>query len=204
MYVGWDEGILGSASSAPMSLGEKATLTIPAYVIFYWLLSLTTNVYHQRLWVRQPVSLRYRYTIPRPFHIHHHASSDARTLQYLCGSTSHARRFIRRSFNLVDATSNNTQLIFFPEVSPDSFLPIPDWSCKCPTRILVYTPHHSSQFFFNRRHLLTAILLDVACKRTYLCPAFCPAWNFQSFTHDAHFTLKYALFYQSGMLTQPQ
>ncbi|KAF2684367.1 peptidyl-prolyl cis-trans isomerase [Lentithecium fluviatile CBS 122367] len=27
---GWDEGILGSGSSAPMSLGEKATLTISA------------------------------------------------------------------------------------------------------------------------------------------------------------------------------
>ena len=27
---GWDEGILGSDSSAPMSLGEKATLTISA------------------------------------------------------------------------------------------------------------------------------------------------------------------------------
>ncbi|KAF2705607.1 peptidyl-prolyl cis-trans isomerase [Pleomassaria siparia CBS 279.74] len=27
---GWDEGILGSTGSAPMSLGEKATLTITA------------------------------------------------------------------------------------------------------------------------------------------------------------------------------
>ncbi|KAF2242927.1 peptidyl-prolyl cis-trans isomerase [Trematosphaeria pertusa] len=27
---GWDEGILGSASAPPMSLGEKATLTISA------------------------------------------------------------------------------------------------------------------------------------------------------------------------------
>jgi FK506-binding protein 1 len=31
--AGWDEGILGSSDSAPMSLGEKATLTISAYVM---------------------------------------------------------------------------------------------------------------------------------------------------------------------------
>lgn len=31
--TGWDEGILGSASAPPMSLGEKATLTISAYVM---------------------------------------------------------------------------------------------------------------------------------------------------------------------------
>jgi hypothetical protein len=30
--TGWDEGILGSASSSSMTLGEKATLTISAYV----------------------------------------------------------------------------------------------------------------------------------------------------------------------------
>ncbi|KAJ4291628.1 hypothetical protein N0V90_009523 [Kalmusia sp. IMI 367209] len=28
---GWDEGILGTSGSAPMSLGEKATLTITPY-----------------------------------------------------------------------------------------------------------------------------------------------------------------------------
>lgn len=37
MGTGWDEGILGSGSSAPMSLGEKATLTISAYVKPHWL-----------------------------------------------------------------------------------------------------------------------------------------------------------------------
>lgn len=30
--TGWDEGILGSYEAAPMSLGEKATLTITPYV----------------------------------------------------------------------------------------------------------------------------------------------------------------------------
>jgi len=30
VILGWDEGILGSASSSPMTLGEKATLTISA------------------------------------------------------------------------------------------------------------------------------------------------------------------------------
>ena len=45
LCVGWDEGILGSLSSAPMSLGEKATLTITPYVMRRWLFSFTTNVY---------------------------------------------------------------------------------------------------------------------------------------------------------------
>jgi hypothetical protein len=53
LCVGWDDGILGSGSSAPMSLGEKATLTISAYVMHHWLFSFTTNVYpNQRLWLR--------------------------------------------------------------------------------------------------------------------------------------------------------
>jgi hypothetical protein len=38
LCVGWDEGIL------QMSLGEKATLTISAYVASHWLFDFTTNV----------------------------------------------------------------------------------------------------------------------------------------------------------------
>jgi hypothetical protein len=30
--IGWDEGVLGTADSSPMTLGEKATLIITAYV----------------------------------------------------------------------------------------------------------------------------------------------------------------------------